>query len=74
MEYIDADGDGYLSDEDCDDANASVNPSTSELCDGLDNNYNGLSDDQDGGVSNGTTWYLDFDQDGFGGYHCQRLA
>ena len=45
VEYIDADGDGYLSDEDCDDTNASVNPSASELCDGLDNDCNGEVDD-----------------------------
>ena len=45
-----------------------ISPAATEVCDGgVDNNCNGLSDDQDGGVSNGTTWYLDFDQDGFGG-------
>lgn len=33
----DADGDGYAGDEDCDDANAEVNPSAAEACDGIDN-------------------------------------
>ncbi|MFT4627583.1 MAG: hypothetical protein ACI8PZ_006269 [Myxococcota bacterium] len=33
---VDADGDGYLSDEDCDDGDASVHPGALELCDGMD--------------------------------------
>ena len=53
---------------DCDDTDIAISPMATEVCDGgVDNNCNGLSDDQDGGVSNGTTWYLDYDQDGFGG-------
>ena len=53
---------------DCNDNDSSISPTATEVCDGgVDNNCNGLSDDQDGGVSNGTTWYLDYDQDGFGG-------
>ena len=69
VEYIDADGDGYLSDEDCDDTNASVNPSASELCDGLDNDCNGEVDD---GVKE--TFYQDADGDGYGNPEEQTTA
>ena len=34
---VDADGDGSLSDEDCDDADATVYPGAPEVCDGKDN-------------------------------------
>lgn len=58
----DADGDGYFSEvDDCDDADASVNPGADEECDGLDNNCDGEVDE---GVT--TTYYADGDGDGFG--------
>jgi len=38
----DEDGDGYCVEEDCDDSNASVYSGAPELCDGLDNNCNGV--------------------------------
>ena len=57
----DGDGDGFLTDEDCDDENPSVNPGEVELCDGIDNNCDG---DIDEGV--GANFYLDSDGDGFG--------
>jgi hypothetical protein len=43
--YRDRDHDGYMSFEDCDDNNAAVHPGARELCDGLDNDCNGLIDD-----------------------------
>ncbi|NBO32644.1 MAG: hypothetical protein EBV05_14015, partial [Cyanobacteria bacterium WB6_1B_304] len=53
---------GYLADStDCDDTRASVNPTAAEVCDGLDNDCDGLVDD---GVL--STWYRDADGDGFG--------
>ncbi|MAA80560.1 MAG: hypothetical protein CL916_14995 [Deltaproteobacteria bacterium] len=58
---IDADQDGFLASEDCDDSNAGVNPAATERCDGIDNNCNQEIDE---GVA--TTYYLDGDQDGFG--------
>jgi large repetitive protein len=58
---VDEDGDGYLSDDDCDDNDATINPSSEELCDGYDNNCNGLADED---VT--TTYYADSDSDGFG--------
>ena len=59
--FLDADSDGYESDEDCDDANSTVNPSAEEICDGVDNNCDGSVDE---GVS--STFYADTDADGFG--------
>ena len=57
----DFDGDGYMSDEDCDDNNSAFNPSVEEVCDGLDNNCDGNVDE---GVT--TTYYADSDVDGQG--------
>ena len=57
---IDSDGDGYSSDEDCDDTNASINPDAEEICDEVDNNCDGNIDE---GVS--TLFYVDTDEDGF---------
>ncbi|HCH61151.1 MAG TPA: hypothetical protein DFR83_00005, partial [Deltaproteobacteria bacterium] len=37
----DADGDGFLGDEDCADGDASVNPGAVEICNGLDDNCDG---------------------------------
>jgi hypothetical protein len=34
---VDADGDGYARDEDCDDADPAVHPGAREVCDGIDN-------------------------------------
>jgi len=41
----DQDGDGFCADEDCDDADASVNPAAAEFCDGLDNDCDGQVDE-----------------------------
>jgi len=42
---VDGDGDGYASDVDCNDLDASVNPGVLEICDdGVDNDCNGLTD------------------------------
>ena len=57
----DADGDGYLSDEDCDDSVANINPGEAEICDGIDNNCDGQIDE---GVLR--RFHLDGDGDGFG--------
>ena len=43
-ETADADGDGYVND-DCDDNDANVNPDAAEICDGLDNNCDGQTDE-----------------------------
>ena len=57
----DADGDGYFEDEDCDDNNSSVNADSIEICDGIDNNCDGETDE---GVL--SIFYVDSDGDGFG--------
>ncbi len=54
---------GYVaSSDDCDDTTASVSPSASESCDGVDNDCDGATDE---GLST-STYYADADGDGFG--------
>ncbi len=54
--------DGYVAnDTDCDDTNEEIHPSATEICDGVDNNCNGMIDE--GELS---TFYADTDMDGFG--------
>ena len=62
-EGVDADGDGYLAGEDCDDADPEVRPSAKELCDGLDNDCDGAIDDD---ATDATAWTTDADGDGYG--------
>jgi hypothetical protein len=50
--------------EDCDDTNAAINPDASEICDGLDNDCDGVVDPPTS--ADAPTWYLDTDADGFG--------
>ena len=60
---VDNDGDGYTENQgDCDDNNYQVNPGASEICDGLDNNCDGVTDEEVLQL-----WFLDNDQDGYGG-------
>ena len=52
---------------DCDDSNAMVNPGMSELCStAFDDDCNGLTNDADSEIIDGTTYALDADGDGFG--------
>ncbi len=62
-EPIDADGDGFYSDEDCVDSDASIYPGADELCDGKDNDCDGVFDEE---ALDARTFYLDGDLDGFG--------
>jgi len=59
----DNDGDFYTS-SDCDDADPAVNPGADEVCNGIDDDCDGETDESpvDGG-----TWYVDGDGDGVGG-------
>ena len=67
---VDDDGDGYGSADDCDDADASVNPGATEVCDpsDVDEDCSGAADDADSGVSSASliTHYADNDGDGYG--------
>ena len=59
-----AQADGYvLNTDDCDDSDSSVAPGAEEVCNGTDNNCNGVSDDDE--LASHTSW-LDSDGDGFG--------
>ncbi len=64
----DADGDGHLAEagggEDCDDDDPAVHPYALELCDGVDNDCDGRTDETD--ALDVATWYADDDGDGYG--------
>jgi hypothetical protein len=71
----DRDKDGFLSDVDCDDRDAEVNPEGVEVCDGVDNDCDGsfgaLACDEDPGCDepdalDALLWFADFDEDGLG--------
>ncbi|MGK0388662.1 MAG: hypothetical protein ACI94Y_001394 [Maribacter sp.] len=59
---VDSDNDGFFSNVDCDDTDNSIFPFATEICDGLDNDCNGIIDD---GLTP-FTYYIDTDNDGFG--------
>ena len=48
--------------DDCDDANRRVSPIFAEICDGIDNDCNGIADE----FTVDVPWYVDGDGDGFG--------
>ncbi|MFT4979249.1 MAG: hypothetical protein ACI8S6_005159, partial [Myxococcota bacterium] len=63
-EVIDQDGDGFDQRYDCDDTNAEVYPTAAELCDGIDNNCDDITDDPSS--EDAPSWYADGDGDGYG--------
>ncbi|MCB9760666.1 MAG: hypothetical protein H6739_12560 [Alphaproteobacteria bacterium] len=60
---VDEDGDGVPAADDCDDTNAAMFPGADEVCDGLDNDCDGVADV---GAVDAPTWYADADADGYG--------
>ncbi len=54
---------------DCNDSNAAINPGATEVCDGIDNNCNSMTDE---GVL--TTYYRDMDMDGSGNPAVTQMA
>ena len=63
-ECEDSDGDGWVYSEDCDDTDATAYPGASELCDGIDNDCDGDTDED--GAADASLWYADTDGDGYG--------
>ncbi len=60
---------GYVADStDCDDTDGAVNPGASEVCDeaGVDEDCDGLANDDDLGAGGASAWYADADGDGYG--------
>jgi MYXO-CTERM domain-containing protein len=56
---------GWVDDHtDCDDSDAAVNPGATELCNGIDDDCDGMVDEDD--ASDAATWYADADADGYG--------
>ena len=62
--HDDVDQDGVPAILDCDDNNVYVYPGATEVCDGLDNDCNGIADDDY--ALGGSVFFLDRDGDGFG--------
>jgi len=55
---------------DCDDKNAKIFPNNVEVCNGIDDNCDGITDNE--GCKGCTTFYVDQDKDGFGVRHYAR--
>lgn len=60
---VDADGDGYNSDVDCNDGYEYTYPGADEYCDDADNDCDGVVDED---AVNASTWYADADADSYG--------
>ncbi len=60
-------GTGYAANPgDCNDTNPAMNPAAIEVCNGLDDDCNGLVDAADPAMTDGITAYVDTDGDGYG--------
>ncbi|HCP47361.1 MAG TPA: hypothetical protein DIU15_15065 [Deltaproteobacteria bacterium] len=68
VDGVDADSDGFASSAgggpDCDDSSAAIHPAATELCDEIDNDCDGDTDEGD--ASDAPTFFADSDMDGFG--------
>lgn len=51
---------------DCDDNNPAIHASATEICNGVDDDCNGLTDDADPGITGQPIWYVDADLDAYG--------
>jgi hypothetical protein len=59
---------------DCNDDNPAIGPGAVEVCDGIDNDCDDLTDDADPGITGQSTWYRDQDGDGAGDAGQSTLA
>ncbi|MDP6931844.1 MAG: MopE-related protein, partial [Myxococcota bacterium] len=58
---------GFVADDsDCDDTDEQVHPAAEEVCNEIDDNCDGDIDDDDPDLTDGETWYIDYDSDGYG--------
>jgi hypothetical protein len=80
--YADGDADGFgagaatlactapsgfvSSNTDCNDASSAVNPSATEVCNGIDDDCDTFVDDADASLSGAPSWYADADGDNYG--------
>ncbi len=60
---VDADGDGWSTAYDCDDASPDIHPNAAEVCDGVDQDCDGEIDEDS---TDAPTWFVDADGDGYG--------
>ena len=77
LDLTDVDGDGFdaegtvvdgVGGTDCDDEDAGINPEKLEVCDEVDNDCDGLVDDEDPqGAVDALSWGADVDGDGYAG-------
>ena len=67
----DVDEDGFPASEDCNDEDASINPDADEVCDGVDNNCDAITDVD---ATDAVEFYGDADGDGYGGSNLTLMA
>ena len=74
--YADNDGDGYAACEECNDGDKEISPDATEVCDDVDNDCDGKTDDEDDSLDKSTAaiWYEDIDHDQFGNADSTTLA
>jgi hypothetical protein len=70
-EPVDADLDGYVAEDDCNDADAAVHPDAPEHCDGADEDCDSAIDEN---AVDATSYYADADSDGYGAGDATRAC